>query len=85
MRLDKFLQLSRLVRRRTLAHSLCRAGRVTLNGRRAAPAALVRLGDVVMVELTSRRFRARVLTLPEGASRREGAECCEILEDTALE
>ncbi|HLN13251.1 MAG TPA: S4 domain-containing protein, partial [bacterium] len=44
MRLDKFLQVSRLVRRRALANSLCHAGRVTLNGRAVPPASTVRPG-----------------------------------------
>jgi len=49
MRLDKFLQVSRLVKRRTLAHTLCEAGRVRINGAAAKPAASVRLGDVITI------------------------------------
>ncbi|TMI82760.1 MAG: RNA-binding S4 domain-containing protein [Bacillati bacterium ANGP1] len=83
MRLDKFLQVSRLVRRRALANSLCHAGRVVLNGRPALPAADVRPGDVIAIEVGARRIRARVRALP--TSRQAGEESVEVLEDQALE
>ncbi len=83
MRLDKFLQVSRLVRRRAMANSLCDAGRVTLNGRRAAPASPVRPGDIVTVEVAERRIRARVRAVPEGRPSGTAEDCCEVLEDGA--
>jgi ribosomal 50S subunit-recycling heat shock protein len=79
VRLDKFLQVSRLVRRRTLANRLCGAGRVTVNGRRAGPAHTVRIGDIIDVEVADRRIRARVRDVP--AAPRPAAEYCEILSD----
>jgi len=85
VRLDKFLQVSRLVRRRALANSLCHAGRVTLNGRAAAPAAPVKAGDVVAVDVAGRRIRARVLEAPEERSRAHAAEWVEILEGGTAE
>lgn len=78
MRLDKFLQVSRLVKRRALANRLCGAGRVTVNGRRAEPAASVRAGDIIEVEVGDRRVRARVRGVPEGP--RPDADYCEILD-----
>jgi ribosomal 50S subunit-recycling heat shock protein len=65
MRLDKFLQLSRLVKRRTLAHTLCEAGRVRLNGAAAKPAASVKPGDVITISRGDRRLVAKVLTVPD--------------------
>jgi ribosomal 50S subunit-recycling heat shock protein len=82
VRLDKFLQLSRLVKRRTLANRLCDAGRVILNGRRAGPAASVRAGDVIEVEAGGRRIRARVRDVP-GA--RPDAGRCEILAESPID
>jgi ribosomal 50S subunit-recycling heat shock protein len=79
VRLDKFLQVSRLVRRRTLANRLCGAGRVTVNGRRADPADAVRVGDIIDVEVADRRIRARVRDVP--ATPRPDADYCEILSD----
>jgi ribosomal 50S subunit-recycling heat shock protein len=83
VRLDKFLQLSRLVRRRALANSLCHAGRVTVNGRAAAPASPVRPGDVIAVELGGRWLRARVRSIP--GARRAREESVDVLEDRAME
>ena len=83
MRLDKFLQLSRLVRRRALANTLCHAGRVTVNGRSVTPAAAVRPGDVIAIEFGARRLRARVRAVPE--TRRASEEYIDVLEDQAVE
>ena len=83
MRLDKFLQLSRLVRRRTLANSLCHGGRVTLNGRPAAAAAIVRPGDVITIELGARRIQARVRSLP--AARRTSEEYVDVIGNDKLD
>ncbi len=83
MRLDKFLQLSRLVRRRTLANSLCHGGRVALNGHPAAPATAVRPGDVITIELGARRIRARVRSLP--GVRRVSEEYVDLLGDDVLD
>jgi ribosomal 50S subunit-recycling heat shock protein len=77
VRLDKFLQVSRLVKRRALANRLCDAGRVTVNGRRAAPAAQVHTGDTIEVEVGDQRIRARVRDVPKTG--RPDADCCEIL------
>jgi ribosomal 50S subunit-recycling heat shock protein len=81
VRLDKFLQVSRLVRRRSLANDLCHAGRVTVNGRTVVPGAPVRQGDIVTVELGGRRVRARVRAVPDEGTRPDAGAWCEILED----
>ncbi len=65
MRLDKFLQASRLVRRRALAHDLCAAGRVRLNGAPARPSSPVRAGDIITIAQGDRRVVARVRTVPD--------------------
>lgn len=71
MRVDKYLQVSHLVKRRVLAQRLCDGGRVQINERRAKPAAAVAVGDVLDLNLGERRLRLRVLHLP--ASPREAA------------
>lgn len=68
MRLDKFLQVSRLVKRRTLAHRLCEAGRVRVNGAKAKPAASVKVDDVITISRGERRLVAKVLTVPDRPS-----------------
>lgn len=64
MRLDKFLQLSRLVRRRTIAQTLCDHGRVRLNGTLAKAASPVKPGDVITIIHGDRRLIAKVVTVP---------------------
>ncbi len=79
MRLDKFLQASRIIRRRTLANRLCDAGKITLNGLLAKPAAATRIGDLIGVNLGSRRLVVRITRLPEG---RPSAEASfDVIED----
>ncbi|OLC32715.1 MAG: hypothetical protein AUH31_00150 [Armatimonadetes bacterium 13_1_40CM_64_14] len=77
MRLDKFLQLSRLVKRRTVAHALCAAGRVRLNGLDAKPASAVAAGDIITVTYGDRRVVAKVLAVPTRTV--AGAELVDIL------
>jgi len=81
MRVDKYLQVSHLVKRRVLAQRLCDAGRVRINERRAKPATSVAVGDVLDVNLGEHRLRVRVLHLP--ASPREAArtKSFEVLDD----
>ena len=65
MRLDKFLQVSRLIKRREVANRLCDHGRVRVNGAPAKPAAAVRPGDVITISQGDRRLVARVVDVPE--------------------
>lgn len=65
MRLDKFLQVTRLVKRRTLAQELIKAGRVQIGGRAAKPGAELKVGDVIAVALGRRRLTICVLEVPE--------------------
>src|SRR5438876_6139671 len=73
MRLDKFLQVSKLVRRRTLAHTLCEAGRVRINGAAAKPSAPVKLGDVITISRGERRLVPRCLPCPNGPPYRKNS------------
>jgi ribosomal 50S subunit-recycling heat shock protein len=66
MRLDKFLQTSRLVKRRALANRLCDAGKVMVNGKKAKAAAEVAVGDLIGLTLGNRRLVVRVRHLPSG-------------------
>lgn len=74
MRLDKFLQVSRLVKRRTWAREMCLAGRVSLNGRPARPASTVRVGDLLRLDTEWRVIEVEVRQLRERASTEEARE-----------
>ncbi|WP_414040388.1 S4 domain-containing protein [Acidithiobacillus sp. M4-SHS-6] len=64
MRLDLFLKMSRLIKRRSLAKEICDAGCVRINGRIAKAGAEVKVADVLTVDIRDRLIRARILHLP---------------------
>lgn len=70
MRLDKFLKLSRLVKRRTAAQEMIELGAVRIDGRTCKPAAEVREGSVIEVAYMNRVITARVLCADEAMLRR---------------
>ncbi|MCX7642648.1 MAG: RNA-binding S4 domain-containing protein [Armatimonadetes bacterium] len=67
MRLDKFLQLTGLVKRRTLAKELCDAGRIKVNGKTAKPSTEVRVGDLIEGDIGWERWEVKVLQIPKGS------------------
>ncbi|MDI6893926.1 MAG: S4 domain-containing protein [Bacillota bacterium] len=79
MRLDKFLQVSRLVRRRTWAREMCLAGRVSVNGKTARPATAVRVGDLIRLDTEWRVVEVRVLEVRERASAEEARRMYEVV------
>ncbi|MGI6627065.1 MAG: RNA-binding S4 domain-containing protein [Bacillota bacterium] len=70
MRLDKYLKVTRIVKRRTLAQELCNGGHVTKNGRTAKPSANVEIGDTLDITLGSRRLSVEVVALAENADKK---------------
>jgi len=66
MRLDKFLKVSRLVKRRTVANSISDLGRVFVNGNIAKPAKQVKIGDVISIEYANKTVSVNVVEIPEG-------------------
>lgn len=66
MRLDKFLKVSRLVKRRTVANSISDLGRVFVNGNIAKPAKQLKVGDIISIEYANKTITAKVLQIPEG-------------------
>ena len=65
MRLDKYLKVSRLIKRRTVANEACDNGRVTLNGKTARASAEVKPGDVIGISFGYKEVRAEVLAVQE--------------------
>ena len=66
MRLDKFLKVSRLIKRRSVANSVSDMGRVLVNGNPAKPAKQLKVGDVITIEYANKNISAKVLVIPEG-------------------
>lgn len=73
MRLDKFLKISRVIKRRPVANEACDAGRVMINGKVAKASAEVKLGDVIEIKYGEKKIRFRVTAIQEVATK-QGAE-----------
>ena len=65
MRLDKYLKVSRLIKRRTVANEACDAGRVTVNGRPAKASAEVKVGDVIEIGFGNKAVKVQVTDIKE--------------------
>ena len=66
MRLDKFLKVSRLIKRRTVANTVSEMGRVLVNGNSAKPAKQLKVGDIIEIEYSNRTEKVEVLIVPPG-------------------
>ncbi len=69
MRLDKYLKVSRLIKRRTVANEACDGGRVSLNGKKAKAGSEVNPGDIIEVALGQRSLKVEVLSVSETAAK----------------
>lgn len=82
MRLDKYLKVSRLIKRRTLAKEVCDQGRIQINGRPAKASTSVGVGDVLTVTFGQKIVEARVEMLQESAKKDLAAQMYTILSET---
>lgn len=74
MRLDKFLKVSRLIKRRTVANEACDAGRVLLNGKPAKASTAVKTGDVLEIQFGTRTVKAEILDVQDTVKKEEAKE-----------
>ena len=74
MRLDKFLKVSRLIKRRTVANEACDAGRVSVNGRPAKASVQVKPSDVIEIQFGTRNVKVEVLKLQDTTKKEDAAE-----------
>lgn len=79
MRLDKYLKVSRLIKRRTVANEVCDAKHVTVNGKIARASYDVKVGDVIEISMGQNVTRARVLNVAESVRKEDAAAMYEIL------
>ena len=79
MRLDKYLKVSRLIKRRTVANEVCDAKHVTVNGKIARASKDVKVGDVIEISMGQNVTRARVLNVAETVRKEDAAAMYEIL------
>ena len=74
MRLDKFLKVSRLIKRRTIANEACDAGRVLVNDKPAKASLNVKTGDIIEIQFGAKAVRAEVLDVQETVKKDEAKE-----------
>ena len=79
MRLDKYLKVSRLIKRRTVANEACDAGRVLLNDKVARASAEVKAGDVITIQYGNKDVKVEVLTVQETVRKEEAKEMFQYL------
>jgi ribosomal 50S subunit-recycling heat shock protein len=84
MRLDKFLKVSRLIKRRTVAKDVSEQGRVWLNGREAKASAKVKPGDELTVQFGQKLVTVRVERISESARKEEASEMYTILKEEGI-
>ena len=82
MRLDKFLKVSRLIKRRTVANDACDSERISVNGKPAKASYNVKLGDQITVAFGSKSVTVRVLEIKETTKKSESVGMYEVISET---
>lgn len=80
MRLDKYLKVSRIIKRRTVANEACDAGKVLVNQKVARASYDVKTGDIIEINMGSRPLRVRVIAVNELANKENACENYEVIE-----
>lgn len=83
MRLDKFLKVSRIIKRRTVANEACSGGRVSINGKVAKPAADVKEGDELEIRFGNRVGKYKILNVKETVRKENAQDMYQVLEEDA--
>lgn len=80
MRLDKYLKVSRIIKRRTVAKEVCESGRVSINEKVVKPSVDVKAGDIIEIAFANRSLKARITNITEHVKKENAKEMYEILE-----
>ena len=81
MRLDKYLKVSRIIKRRTVAAEACAAGRVSLNGKVSKPGAEVKVGDIMTIRFGDKLGRYEILAVAETVRKDSAGEMYRVLSE----
>ncbi len=79
MRIDKFLKVSRVIKRRTLANEACESGKVKINGKTAKPSTEVKIGDVIEIGFGNKSTKIEVVSITENVSKADAAQLIRII------
>jgi ribosomal 50S subunit-recycling heat shock protein len=84
MRVDKYLKVSRLIKRRTLAKEICDAGRIEVNGRTAKAGTEVQVGDTIRIRFGTRILTVRIAKIAENARKELAVDLYEIVSEERI-
>ena len=85
MRLDKFLKVSRMIKRRTVANEACSTGHVTVNDKVAKPSAEVKVGDIIAIRLGAKLFKAEVVDVREYATKENADQMYRVISNEGFD
>ena len=80
MRLDKYLKVSRIIKRRTVAKEVCESDRIKINGKVAKPSTKIKEGDVIEIEFANRSLKAEIISIAEHIRKENAKEMYKIIE-----
>lgn len=80
MRLDKYLKISRIIKRRTVANEACDGGRISVNGKVARASYAVKVGDIIEIAFGTHDLKAEILSVTENARKEEASSMYRIIE-----
>ena len=79
MRIDKFLKVSRLIKRRTVANEACDAGRISVNGKAVKASYDVKVGDVIEITFGTKTVKAKVISVADSTKKEDAKEMYELI------
>lgn len=82
MRLDKFLKVSRIIKRRPVAKEVCDSGKIKINSRTAKAGSVVKPGDVLEIEMGTKTLTIKILEVKDNVPAKEAASLYEVVEET---
>ena len=80
MRLDKYLKVSRIIKRRTVAKEACESGRVSINGKVAKPSTDIKEDDIIEIAFANRSLKAKIINIAEHVRKEDAKDMYIILE-----
>lgn len=80
MRLDKYLKVTRIIKRRTVANEACDGGRVSVNGKTVKASYDVKIGDVIEVAFGTKAFRVKVTDIKETVGKNDASTLYEVVD-----
>lgn len=81
MRVDKYLKVSRLIKRRTVAHDACEESRIYVNGKESKPGKDIKIGDEIRIVFGNSEVKVRVLATPDHIGKDDASSLYEVIED----